>query len=190
MPIENADWITDLNPANPPDQDPHSQAAAQIRLIKGRLVATFPNVKSQVTASHNDLNNVLLQLRGQDDTNTVPVFTSDDSAATTPITNFGKVLLSLANQDQMVQVINAYVPTTGGVMSGGLVCPVVTLNDQGTFSLQSPEGYATILMPNGFYIQQGARGTLIFGAAGVQVAEIDAAGNLNLRGKVTEDYGF
>lgn len=188
--IEQGNWITELDPANPPDKDVAVEGPAQFRLIKARLISTFPNIKGQVTASHDDLNSPLLQTRTTYGQATVPIYGGDGTGVTIPITPFGQLLLSLTGQDQMVQDINCFVATTGSVMSGGLVVPEVVLNQSGTFALQSPEGFATIQFPDGFYIQHGTRGTLVFGAAGTQVAEIDGGGNFNIRGKVTENYGF
>ena len=190
MSVEQANFITDLDPANPPDNDPVTEGAAHLRLIKGRLIATFPNVKGQVTASHDDLNSPLLQTRTTYGQATVPVYGGDGTATTIPVTPFGQLLMSVTGQDQLRQDISCWVDATGGTMSGGLVVPEVVLNESGTFALQSPQGYATVQFPNGYYIQQGARGTMVFGAAGTQVAEIDGGGNLNIRGKLTQDYGF
>jgi hypothetical protein len=56
LPIESAAYIADLNAANPPDADPVGQADDHIRLIKGVLKATFPNLTGPVTANQDKLN--------------------------------------------------------------------------------------------------------------------------------------
>jgi hypothetical protein len=56
LPIETAAYISDLNAANPPDADPVGQADDHIRLIKGVLKATFPNLTGAVTATQGTLN--------------------------------------------------------------------------------------------------------------------------------------
>jgi hypothetical protein len=46
MPLESASYIGELNPANPTDVDPVAAAAAQLRLIKGAVQGSFPNLGS------------------------------------------------------------------------------------------------------------------------------------------------
>jgi hypothetical protein len=54
--IETAAYISDLNASNPPDADPVGQADDHIRLIKGVLKATFPNITGPVTSTQSQLN--------------------------------------------------------------------------------------------------------------------------------------
>uniref|UniRef100_UPI0019554063 hypothetical protein n=1 Tax=Methylobacterium sp. B34 TaxID=95563 RepID=UPI0019554063 len=96
--IEQGNWITDLDPANPPDVDVAAEGPAQLRLIKARLISTFPNVKGQVTSTHDDLNSPLLQTRTTYGQATVPLYGGDGTGLTVPITPFGQLLLSLSGQ--------------------------------------------------------------------------------------------
>lgn len=56
MALESALYINQLDPANPPGTDQLSQADDHLRLIKGALKATFPNITGPVTLSQSDLN--------------------------------------------------------------------------------------------------------------------------------------
>jgi hypothetical protein len=56
LPIETATYINGLNASNPPDADPVGQADDHLRLIKGVLKATFPNLTGPVTATQDKLN--------------------------------------------------------------------------------------------------------------------------------------
>ena len=56
MAIETATYLTDLVSANPPGTDPLSQADDHIRLIKGVLKNTFPNLSSACNATPLQLN--------------------------------------------------------------------------------------------------------------------------------------
>lgn len=56
MALESALYINQLDPANPPGTDQLSQADDHLRLIKGALKATFPNITGPVTLTQADLN--------------------------------------------------------------------------------------------------------------------------------------
>lgn len=56
MPLETAQYIHQLEPANPPATDLISQADDHIRMVKAVLQATFPNVEGPVTLTHGQLN--------------------------------------------------------------------------------------------------------------------------------------
>jgi microcystin-dependent protein len=56
MPLESAQYISDLNSANPVSTDSVAQADDHIRLIKSAIKATFPNITGPVTATHSALN--------------------------------------------------------------------------------------------------------------------------------------
>ena len=62
MPLETGTYISDLNASNPVGAtDPKSQGDDHIRLIKSTLLATFPNIDGEVTATDTDLNNLILK---------------------------------------------------------------------------------------------------------------------------------
>jgi microcystin-dependent protein len=56
MPLESAQYISDLNSANPISTDSVAQADDHIRLIKSAIKATFPNITGPVTATQATLN--------------------------------------------------------------------------------------------------------------------------------------
>ena len=56
MAIESATYLSDLVSANPPGTDPLSQADNHIRLIKGVLKNTFPNLNASCSATPLQLN--------------------------------------------------------------------------------------------------------------------------------------
>jgi hypothetical protein len=51
MALESANYIADLNNANPTGTDPLASADDHIRLIKTVLKQTFPNLTGAVTAT-------------------------------------------------------------------------------------------------------------------------------------------
>jgi microcystin-dependent protein len=55
MPIESASYVHQLEPANPAGSDPLADADNHIRLIKGALKATFPNLTGPVLATQDEL---------------------------------------------------------------------------------------------------------------------------------------
>lgn len=56
MPLETANYISDLDAANPNNTDLKSQGDDHLRLIKKALKASFPNVAGPVTLTHQQLN--------------------------------------------------------------------------------------------------------------------------------------
>lgn len=58
MALEAANTINQLREEYPTGLDPKSQGDDHIRLIKGALKRTFPNVKSIVTVTHDELNKI------------------------------------------------------------------------------------------------------------------------------------
>lgn len=59
MALETATYIHQLVAANPLGSDPIAFADDHIRLIKAAILQTFPNIKGQVTATHESLNNAM-----------------------------------------------------------------------------------------------------------------------------------
>lgn len=64
MALETAAYINSLNTANPPAGDPAAQSADHIRLLKGTLKSTFPNVVGPVTATDVQLSLSLVPTGG------------------------------------------------------------------------------------------------------------------------------
>lgn len=56
MPIENANFVNQLNSANPPGTDVRSEGDDHLRLVKKVLLATFPNIDGTVSVSPENLN--------------------------------------------------------------------------------------------------------------------------------------
>ena len=56
MPVENASYVADLNPAWPLDSDPAREGAEQIRVVKTATQQSFPNIDGAVTVTDTELN--------------------------------------------------------------------------------------------------------------------------------------
>ena len=72
MPIESANYVSQLNASNPASGDAMGQGDDQIRLIKSTLLNTFPLLTGQISATHTELNytdgvtsNIQTQLDGK-----------------------------------------------------------------------------------------------------------------------------
>ncbi|MFK5596825.1 hypothetical protein ACFZ8E_07450 [Methylobacterium sp. HMF5984] len=184
MSVEVADWITDLDPTNPPAGDPIAQAADHIRTIKGALISTFPAITGQVTATHTNLNNVILQATPTG--KCVPVYTSTTTAGVVPYTDFGLTLLNLADAAAFNAAIDksGFVAKSGDTMTGALTLPSanlpgdfkVTIDANGNPMIQFKTGLAIIgnlsLNAIEFYTQ------------GVRVAHFNSAGDLRVLGNI------
>lgn len=58
MPLESATYINQLQPTNPDGADDLNRGDDHIRLTKGALVTSLPNIGGVVTASHTELSYV------------------------------------------------------------------------------------------------------------------------------------
>lgn len=58
MALESATYISDLNSSNPDAADVIGQGDDHLRLIKGAIKTTFPNITGAVTPTHTELNYV------------------------------------------------------------------------------------------------------------------------------------
>ncbi len=56
MPLESAQYISQLNANNPAPTDPSGAADDHLRLIKAAVKATFPGITGEVTATHGQIN--------------------------------------------------------------------------------------------------------------------------------------
>lgn len=71
MTVETATFINTLDATLPTSTDPKSEGDNHLRVIKGAIKATFPNVTGEVTVSHTALNNVVVtQAPGDNSTKT------------------------------------------------------------------------------------------------------------------------
>lgn len=147
--LEVAAYIRDLNSAQPPAGDPAGQAYAHINLIKGVLKNTFPNMNGQVTASVDDLNNTLLKLRAPDTGKAIAFLNAGSAATTLAVTDFGLGLLGMANAAALSTSLNldSYLQKTGGVMTGALSVPSITIGN--TVTIRADAGNAVFEFGNG-----------------------------------------
>lgn len=58
MPVEAATYIPQLNPSFPTGAEVKAEGDDHIRMFKGAVVNTFPNVSGAVTVTHTELNSV------------------------------------------------------------------------------------------------------------------------------------
>lgn len=58
MPIESATYISQLNPSYPTGAETKAEGDNQIRMFKGAVQNSFPNVSGAVTVTHSELNSV------------------------------------------------------------------------------------------------------------------------------------
>jgi hypothetical protein len=56
MPLEVASYINGLVSTNPVSTDGLAQADDHLRLIKGTILSTFPNITGAVTSTHTEIN--------------------------------------------------------------------------------------------------------------------------------------
>lgn len=61
MAIDSAPYVGLLDEKLPTDKDPRVEGAAQIRAVKTALANSFPNVKGEVKATHDQMNNIFAQ---------------------------------------------------------------------------------------------------------------------------------
>lgn len=59
MPVESADFITQLDQTSPKGTEKYSTADDHARLIKKVVIQTFPNLDSEVSATASELNSVV-----------------------------------------------------------------------------------------------------------------------------------
>lgn len=63
MALETGTFISDLVPTNPVGSDPLAFADDHLRLLKGTIKNTFPNISGAVSKTHTQLNNTVDQSR-------------------------------------------------------------------------------------------------------------------------------
>lgn len=114
MALETGTYISDLVAANPDGASPKSSMDDHLRLIKGTIKATFPNVAGAVTASHTDLNTVPgLAPKAS------PAFTGTPSAPTAATGSSGTQLATLdyANALAFASALPAQAGNAGKVVT-------------------------------------------------------------------------
>lgn len=102
MGLENATYISDLDPANPLGSDPRTSSDDHHRLTKKTLKNTFPNIAGAVTPTHTELNYVdgvtspiQDQINGKASTNS-PAFQGTPTTPTPPASATGTEIVNAA----------------------------------------------------------------------------------------------
>lgn len=101
MPIEGGTYISDFVATNPTANDPKSEGDDQIRGIKSKIKATFPNIAGEVTPTHTELNyvdGVTSAIQTQLDTKAPidsPVLTGTPEAPTATVGTTGAQIATL-----------------------------------------------------------------------------------------------
>ncbi|GAA0247305.1 hypothetical protein LNAOJCKE_0401 [Methylorubrum aminovorans] len=135
--VEPGTFIDSFLSTSPSDGDQAAEGAEQIRNLKGRLKATWPNVKGRVEASHDHLNNPLLRTTFPAEGLSFPYYTVND-AKTAPLSEFGLSLLNLANAAALSTTLNldSFVRKDGAVMTGPLSVPSITIANAVTITAE------------------------------------------------------
>jgi hypothetical protein len=182
MSVESADWISDLDPTNPPNGDSIGEGPAHIRLIKGKLIATFPNVNGPITTTDENLNNPILSTTRPLDG--IPIYTATGADVLT-LSAFGKSLLTgTADGLNGTLGIGGYVQKSGDTMTGPLTTPVVNLGTGG-FTLGMDAGNPKVTFANGMYIIVDVVNQSMNFVVGNKIGMIlNKDGNLFVRGDV------
>lgn len=183
MTVETADWISDLDPTNPPNGDPTVEGPAHLRLIKGKLVGTFPNLGGQVTATAVHLNNPILATSRPLDG--IPIYTATGADVLT-LSPFGKSLLTgTADGLNGTLGIGGYVRKSGDTMTGGLATPSVNVGGAQFILSIDGNGNPTVSFKNGMAIVVNSNDlSMNFVTNGQTNMILDKEGNLQVRGAV------
>ena len=101
MPVEGGTYISDFVTTNPTANDPKSEGDDQIRGIKSKIKAKFPNIAGEVTPTHTELNyvdGVTSAIQTQLDTKAAidsPVLTGTPEAPTAAVGTTGAQIATL-----------------------------------------------------------------------------------------------
>jgi hypothetical protein len=97
MALESATLIHELDPSNPVGgSDPKSQGDDHIRMFKGAVQNTFPNVEGVVTSSHAELNILDGVTSTAAELNKVDGFTGDATDLNNILSRFGGLKIAFA----------------------------------------------------------------------------------------------
>ena len=156
MGLETSTYVNGLNANNPASTDGLAQADDHLRLIKGTITATFPNLDGAVTADPTELNIL------------------DGAIVTTDEVNHLSGVTS-AIQTQLDDKASTTSPT---ITTATLVSPTITdATLSGTTTLAS-------VAVGAFEIVEGADGRLDFNVGATTVMSLDTSGNLRVIGDV------
>lgn len=154
MGLETSTYVNGLNANNPASTDGLAQADDHLRLIKGTLTATFPNLNAAVTADPTELN----ILDGATVT-TGELNVLDGITATTTELNYTDGVTS-----NIQTQLDAKAPSASPTLTGTTTVTTVSIG--------------------GFTVTTGADGRLDFNVSGTTVMSLDTSGNLRVRGDV------
>lgn len=135
MGLETASFVNQLIPTNPLDSDQRSTASAHLRLIKGALLGSFPNIGAVVNANAADLN-VLTGL-GATPTLVTPIPSGTFCTflqATAPV---GWTLVTTLN-DMLIRVTNGTSGGAGGATGGSWTTTAVSVNSHTLVASELP----------------------------------------------------
>lgn len=155
MGLETATYVDGLNTSNPAATDGLAQADDHIRLIKGTIKNTFPQITGALTATHSELN-VLDGMTAS----TAELNVLDGMTATTAELNYTDGVTS-----NIQTQLNTKAPSASPTLTGTTTVTTVSLGS--------------------FTISQGAGSRLDFNVGATTVMSLDTSGNLRVRGDIS-----
>lgn len=157
MGLETATYVDGLNSSNPAATDGLAQADDHIRLIKGTIKSTFPNLNAAVTADPTELNIL------------------DGATVTTAEVNHLSGVTSAVQTQLDAKAATSSPTISDPTFTGTTTAATATLTGTTT---------VTTVSLGSFTISQGADSRLDFKVGATTVMSLDTSGNLRVRGDV------
>lgn len=157
MGLETATYVDGLNSSNPAATDGLAQADDHIRLIKGTIKSTFPNLDAAVTADPTELNIL------------------DGATVTTAEVNHLSGVTSAVQTQLDAKAATSSPTISNPTFTGTTTAATATLTGTTT---------VTTVSLGSFTISQGADSRLDFKVGATTVMSLDTSGNLRVRGDV------
>lgn len=176
MPLETAQYINQLDAANPLGSDPIAAGDDHLRLIKAAIKATFPNITGPVNLTQADINDLLKKAGG---TMTGPLVLSGNASnalEAVPKQQLDSVIAGLGTLSS--QNANA-VAVTGGSING----TPIGASAASTVNATTVTATSVVLGSGWSVLVSG--GKLVFSNNGTVRASLDASGNFTVTGNVT-----
>lgn len=199
MAVESTSFINGLDPSLPTATDVQTEGDDHIRLVKGVLKNTLPNLSGPVTANSAALSNPILTTYGT--ANTLPFYNGASTATTIPFSTFMQNAVSSSNSVTFLTNIGAearYVPQVGATTITGntVVANSATISgattSTGGLYVDANGGLALVSSNPTLYFDAGdyfsynrSTNTLTFAVANSVTMTLTSAGNLSLVGDVT-----
>lgn len=158
MGLETATYVNSLNANNPASTDGLAQADDHLRLIKGAIRNTFPQITGALTATHSELN-VLDGFTGA-----VADLNYAKDLRATGVTAAEFDYLDGVTSNIQTQ-LNTKAPSASPTLAGTTTVTTVSLGS--------------------FTISQGADSRLDFNVGATTVMSLDTSGNLRVRGDIS-----